>query len=152
MGRAEAAALRGEMEALEAGAATLDADIRERLGALPNVLDADVPDGPDETANVVVKQVGEPRAFAFTPREHFELGEALGLMDFAASAKLAVANFDAQGLAGTLEDVVRQAALSSAGNAVGALLSACAWHCCTYCMQHRLFWEVPCCMRCHEPA
>jgi hypothetical protein len=43
-----------------------------------------------------------------------------------ASAKLAVANFDAQGLAGTLEGVVRQAALSSAGNAVGALLSACA--------------------------
>lgn len=90
---AEAAALRGEMEALEAGAATLDADIRERLGALPNVLDADVPDGPDETANVVVKQVGEPRAFAFTPREHFELGEALGLMDFGAAAKLAGSRF-----------------------------------------------------------
>lgn len=90
---AEAAALRGEMEALEAGAAKLDADIRERLGALPNVLDADVPDGPDETANVVVKQVGEPRAFAFTPREHFELGEALGLMDFGAAAKLAGSRF-----------------------------------------------------------
>ena len=90
---AEATALRGEMEALETGAATLDADIRERLGALPNVLDADVPDGPDETANVVVKQVGEPRAFAFTPREHFELGEALGLMDFAAAAKLAGSRF-----------------------------------------------------------
>lgn len=43
-----------------------------------------------------------------------------------ASAKLAVANFDAQGLAGTLEGVVRQAALSSAGNAVGAIQSACA--------------------------
>ena len=90
---AEATALRGEMEALEAGAASLDAAIRERLGALPNVLDADVPDGPDETANVVLKQVGEPRDFDFTPREHFELGEALGLMDFEAAAKLAGSRF-----------------------------------------------------------
>ena len=90
---AEAAALRGEMEVLEATSAALDATIRERLGALPNVLDADVPDGPDETANVVVKQVGEPRAFDFTPREHFELGEALGLMEFGAAAKLAGSRF-----------------------------------------------------------
>ena len=111
---AEATALRGEMEALETGAATLDADIRERLGALPNVLDADVPDGPDETANVVVKQVGfspkakdpgDPRAFDFAPREHFELGEALGLMDFGAAAKLAGSRFTV--LRGTLARLER---------------------------------------------
>jgi hypothetical protein len=63
-----------------------------------------------------------------------------------ASAKLAVANFDAQGLAGTLEGVVRQAALSSAGNAVGAIHSACA--CCAL---HRMESTMPH-MRCTEPA
>jgi seryl-tRNA synthetase len=52
-----------------------------------------VPDGPDETANVVLRQMGEPPAFDFTPRQHFELGEALGLMDFEAAAKLAGSRF-----------------------------------------------------------
>lgn len=67
-----------------------------------------------------------------------------------ASAKLAVANFDAQGLAGTLEGVVRQAALSSAGNAVGAMLSADAWG--RLCMLLTACHGVPCCVRCQEPA
>ena len=60
---------------------------------LPNILDADVPDGPDETANVVLHQHGEPSRFNFPPRQHFEIGEALGLMDFAAAAKLAGSRF-----------------------------------------------------------
>ena len=90
---AEAAALRGEMEALEEQAASLDAEIRGALERLPNVLDADVPDGRDETANVVLKRVGEPPALAFAPKQHFELGEALGLMQFEAAAKLAGARF-----------------------------------------------------------
>ena len=59
------------------------------LEGLPNVLDPDVPDGPDETANVVLKQHGEPRDLGFQPKQHFELGEALGMMDFAAAAKIA---------------------------------------------------------------
>ncbi len=67
--------------------------LQSRLAALPNALDRDVPDGADESANVVLKQVGEPRCFDFTPREHFELGEALGLMDFEAAAKLAGSRF-----------------------------------------------------------
>ena len=63
------------------------------LEGLPNVLDPDVPDGPDETANVVLKQHGEPRDLGFQPKQHFELGEALGMMDFAAAAKIAGARF-----------------------------------------------------------
>ena len=51
------------------------------------MLDPDVPDGPDETANVVLSQHGEPRDLGFQPKQHFELGEALGMMDFAAAAK-----------------------------------------------------------------
>lgn len=90
---AEAATLRGEMEALEKQAAALDDAIRHLLERLPNILDPDVPNGPDETANVVLKQVGEPRDLGFPPKQHFELGEALGLMDFATAAKLAGARF-----------------------------------------------------------
>jgi seryl-tRNA synthetase len=90
---AEATALRGDMDGLEKRAPELDSAIRHILEALPNVLDASVPDGPDETANVVLKQVGEKRAFNFTPRQHFELGEGLGMMDFATAAKLAGARF-----------------------------------------------------------
>ncbi len=90
---AEAIALRGEMEGLETRAAELDAATRRILESLPNILDPDVPDGADETANVVLRQVGQPRDLGFQPRQHFELGETLGLMDFATAAKLAGARF-----------------------------------------------------------
>jgi seryl-tRNA synthetase len=90
---AEATNLRDAMEALEKRVPELDAAIRRILEALPNILDASVPDGPDETANVVLKQVGTLRKFEFAPKQHFELGEALGMMDFATAAKLAGARF-----------------------------------------------------------
>ena len=90
---AEATALRGDMEGLEQRAAVLDDEIRKILEGLPNALDPDVPDGPDETANVVLKQHGAPRDLGFQPRQHFELGEALGMMDFATAAKLAGTRF-----------------------------------------------------------
>ncbi len=90
---AEATALRGDMEGLEKQAAAQDETIKRILESLPNTLDPDVPDGPDETANIVVGQHGEPRDLGFQPKQHFELGEALGLMDFATAAKLAGARF-----------------------------------------------------------
>jgi seryl-tRNA synthetase len=90
---AEGTALRQEMEALEAIAARAEADSRARLESLPNILDPDVPDGADETANVVLKTWGEPPRANAPARQHFELGETLGLMDFAAAAKLAGARF-----------------------------------------------------------
>jgi seryl-tRNA synthetase len=90
---AQATALRGDMDGLEKRVPELDAGIRRILEALPNILDASVPDGPDETANVVLKQSGDPRDFNFVPKQHFELGEALGMMDFATAAKLAGARF-----------------------------------------------------------
>jgi seryl-tRNA synthetase len=90
---AEGTALRQELEALEAIAARAEADSRARLESLPNILDPDVPDGADETANVVLKNWREPPRPNFPARQHFELGEALGLMDFAAAAKLAGARF-----------------------------------------------------------
>ena len=90
---AEATSLRGEMEALEQAAARLEAELQATLAALPNVLDEDVPNGADETANIEQKSWGAPPAFDFTPKQHGELGEALGMMDFAGAAKLSGARF-----------------------------------------------------------
>ncbi len=90
---AEGAGIRGEIEALEADGPRLDALLRDQLAKIPNLLDASVPDGKDEADNKVEKLWGTPRAFAFTPKQHFELGEALGLMDFAAAAKIAGSRF-----------------------------------------------------------
>jgi seryl-tRNA synthetase len=90
---AEVVAKRAETEALEKKVAALDRQIFDTLAALPNVLDADVPDGPDETANKVLKQVGYMHNFAFAPKQHFELGEALGMMDFETAAKMAGSRF-----------------------------------------------------------
>ena len=81
------------MNALAQEAARLETDIQAALSGLPNILDADVPDGADERDNVVLKEVGAPRDFGFAPRQHFELGEALGLMDFSLAAKLAGSRF-----------------------------------------------------------
>ncbi|OUI84806.1 serine--tRNA ligase [Acetobacter orientalis] len=90
---AEAVALRTDMEALEAQVATLEGQSTALLETLPNRLDPSVPEGLDETANVVQHQWGTPPTFSFTPRQHFELGEALGLMDFGTAAKLSGARF-----------------------------------------------------------
>ena len=90
---AEATALRGELEDLGMTVGFEDATIKRILESLPNILDADVPDGPDESANVVLSQHGEPRDLGFEPKQHFELGEALGMMDFGTAAKLAGARF-----------------------------------------------------------
>jgi len=84
---------RAETEALEKQVAALDKSIFETLAAVPNILDADVPDGPDETANVVIKRSGTPWDLGFQPRQHFELGEALGMMDFETAAKMAGSRF-----------------------------------------------------------
>ena len=85
----EARALRQFLEAFE----TRRFEIDDRLATLPNILDADVPDGRDESDNVVLHQHGEPPRPNFAPKQHFELGEALGLMDFAVATKLAGARF-----------------------------------------------------------
>ncbi len=89
----QAAHFGGEIDHHQQQASKSDAELRARLESLPNVLDPSVPDGADESANVVLEQHGAPLTFAFTPREHPELGEALGLMDFAAAAKIAGSRF-----------------------------------------------------------
>ncbi len=90
---AEGTRLRGEIEALDAEGPRLDGLLRGMLAKIPNLLDAEVPDGKDEAQNKQEKLWGAPREFSFTPKQHFELGEALGLMDFAGAAKLAGSRF-----------------------------------------------------------
>jgi seryl-tRNA synthetase len=87
------AELRARMEALQALVPRLDDALRQELAAYPNILDADVPDGRDEADNVEQKRFGAQRNFSFAPKQHFEIGEALGLMDFAGAAKIAGARF-----------------------------------------------------------
>ncbi|MGS0647562.1 serine--tRNA ligase [Komagataeibacter melomenusus] len=84
---------KARMEALQTRVAELDGQIRGTLERLPNQLDAAVPDGADESANVEVHRNGVVREFSFPPREHFELGEALGLMDFETASRLSGARF-----------------------------------------------------------
>ncbi|ADP70831.1 seryl-tRNA synthetase [Rhodomicrobium vannielii ATCC 17100] len=95
---AEVADLKGAIAAGEAKERELDAAITALLAGIPNMLlpAPEVPDGKDESENVELRRVGTPRDFAaedFAPKQHFELGEALGLMDFEAAAKISGARF-----------------------------------------------------------
>jgi len=71
----------------------IDKRLRDALSTLPNAPLDDVPEGEDEAANVEVRKWGEPPKFSFEPKQHFELGEALGLMDFETAAKLSGSRF-----------------------------------------------------------
>jgi seryl-tRNA synthetase len=83
-----------EAEANEAAEASgLRKEIDEILAGLPNLPAEDVPDGPDETANRVLRHHGEPPRFDFTPLPHEAVGERLGLMDFARAGKLSGSRF-----------------------------------------------------------
>jgi len=77
----------------EATLAALQAEFEDFLTQLPNLPHASVPDGKSEEDNVVVRQWGTPRAFDFAVKDHADLGEALGQMDFAAGAKLTGSRF-----------------------------------------------------------
>ncbi len=89
----QAQALRAQGEALEAKAATGEQELRTLLQALPNLPQASVPAGADEHANVLVKTWGEKPAFDFAPKSHWELGEALNILDFDRAAKISGSRF-----------------------------------------------------------
>ncbi|HZK90310.1 MAG TPA: serine--tRNA ligase [Stellaceae bacterium] len=78
---------------LAQGAAAARRQIDELLAALPNLPAADVPEGPDETANVLIRTVGRPSQFNFPALAHEVLGEKLDMMDFTRAAKLSGARF-----------------------------------------------------------
>lgn len=89
----EVADLKGAIQAGEDDERRVDKAIEEVVAGIPNIPLADVPAGADENDNAVVRTVGERPTFAFEPKEHYEIGEALGLMDFEAAAKISGARF-----------------------------------------------------------
>ena len=90
---AEAAVLKREIEELEAALAGGETALGALELGFPNLPHESVPRGADESANRVERTVGEPPRFAFEPRPHWELGTALGILDFERGAKLAGARF-----------------------------------------------------------
>ena len=92
---AEVAALKDELAAGEKAQAEADKVLATALSVIPNLPREEVPVGKDEHDNKEVRRVGEPPKLAWTnkPRQHFEIGEALGLMDFETAAKLAGSRF-----------------------------------------------------------
>ncbi len=79
--------------AAEAEAADISAALDTVLSTLPNLPADDVPEGADEAANVEARRVGDLPKFNFKPKEHFEIGESLGLMDFEGAAKISGSRF-----------------------------------------------------------
>lgn len=82
-----------EIDRLDSRLKKVEAEFQEKLYEVPNVLDPDVPTGPDETSNVVLEMVGEIPQFSFTPRPHWELGPALGGIDFERGVKMSGSRF-----------------------------------------------------------
>ena len=84
--------LGGGLQAVEKQLEIVQAQITDLQMGLPNILDASVPDGRDESANVEVRRWGMPREFTFEPKDHVALGEPLG-MDFEAAGRISGARF-----------------------------------------------------------
>ena len=98
--KAKAEALKAEMGSIKdfiASGEAVEREIDQRLNAalavIPNIPLEDVPDGKDETGNVEVRRWGTPPSYNYEPRQHFDIGEWLGLMDFEAAAKISGARF-----------------------------------------------------------
>ncbi len=89
----EVARLKIAIQQGETNEREIEKKYQDLLATIPNTPADDVPVGIDAGANVELRKVGEPKKFSFQPKQHFELGEALGLMDFETAAKLSGARF-----------------------------------------------------------
>ena len=86
-------ALTGELGSAEGQLAAVQAELEQWQLGLPNLLHDSVPDGRDESANKEVRRWGEPRVLRFKARDHVEIGERLGGLDFEAAARISGARF-----------------------------------------------------------
>jgi seryl-tRNA synthetase len=89
----EVATLKDTIQAGEADERRLDDELKAQLEVIPNIPAADVPVGADAGANKVLREFGTAKKFPFQAKQHFELGEALGMMDFETAAKLSGSRF-----------------------------------------------------------
>ncbi len=99
---AEMKDIKERIAALEDQARQVDEDLQAALLVLPNVPDDSVPDGADETDNREERSWGDPPAFEFAPKDHVEIAEGLGIVDFGCAAKIAGARFTLSKGAGAL--------------------------------------------------
>ena len=81
------------IEALDAVIRQVDESLRQMILEIPNLPDPRVPDGSDDSANPIIRTVGEPRPFDFQPKPHWELGPTLGVIDFERGVKLTGSRF-----------------------------------------------------------
>src|SRR5260221_1317266 len=90
---AEVARLKAEIPRLEEDAKKASTELEDKLAEIPNMPLDEVPDGKSAEDNVEHHRFGAKRNYGFTPQQHFDLGEALGQMDFETAAKLSGARF-----------------------------------------------------------
>lgn len=90
---AEVAEMKAFIQTGEEEERRLTAVVTDLVATIPNLPLDDVPQGEDEDDNVEVRKYGEPTSYAFEPKQHFELGEALGMMDFETAAKMSGSRF-----------------------------------------------------------
>jgi seryl-tRNA synthetase len=91
--RAEVAKLGDRLTAVEGELAEIQVQLEQIQWGLPNILHDSVPDGADESANVEVRSWGKPRKFDFEPKDHVDLGQQRGWLDFDAAAQITGARF-----------------------------------------------------------
>jgi seryl-tRNA synthetase len=90
---AQVDAVGAELTSVEAELNAVQAQLDHWLMTIPNILHTSVPPGREESANVEVRRWGEPRKFDFAPKDHVDVGEKLGGLDFAAAGKISGARF-----------------------------------------------------------
>src|SRR6202011_2236830 len=90
---AKGEALTGDLAQAEEALTAVQEELEQWQLGLPNLLHDSVPDGGDESANREIRRWGEPRRFTFKPRDHVEVGERLGGLDFAAATRISGARF-----------------------------------------------------------
>jgi seryl-tRNA synthetase len=109
--KAEVSELKDKLKADEDREREVGNALDDLLAGVPNLPAEDVPDGDDEDANVEIRKVGDVPVMDFEPKQHFEIGEALGQMDFEAAARMSGARF-----------VVMSGALARMERALGAFM------------------------------
>ena len=90
---AEVASIKDRIAILEEQGRDSEDALKSKLSSIPNQLAGDVPNGPDESHNVEVRRHGTPKTLNSAPKDHVDIGEGLGMMDFATAAKMSGSRF-----------------------------------------------------------
>ncbi|MFN8942993.1 MAG: serine--tRNA ligase, partial [Pseudobdellovibrionaceae bacterium] len=101
--------LSAEVKTLEANAADADEVVKQQLSTLPNKTHSSTPVGADASGNIEIKKIGNPKTFSFAVKDHVDLGEKLGVLDFERGTKVTGARFTfLKGLGARLERALIQ--------------------------------------------